>query len=124
MLSERLKQIRKSKGFTQKSVSDSLQMDRSNLANYETGKAKPSFEKLEQLADLYEVSVDYLLGRTDDPTPYKDVNADLDAERDLDDELKKLLKDEELAAFYDFANMDDATKKEIIAFIRFKKGQE
>ncbi|WP_207740820.1 helix-turn-helix domain-containing protein [Alkalibacter mobilis] len=124
MINERLKKIRKSKSLTQRDVALAIGVERATYTQYETGKIKPSIEKINDLADLLEVSIDFLIGRTDDPTPYKDVNADLDAERDLDDELKKLLKDEELAAFYDFANMDEATKKEIIAFIRFKKGQE
>lgn len=124
MLSERLKQLRQNKGYTQDFMSNQLGISRVAYTKYEGGKNSPSPDKLQKLADIFEVSVDYLLGRIDDPTPYRNVDSDLDQERDLDGELEKLLNDEELAAFYDFANMDEATKKEIIQFIKFKKVQE
>lgn len=123
MINDRLKFLRNQLGKTQNDIANYLNISRTAYNNYESGIRVPDNDKLIKLADLYSVSVDYLLGRTDDPTPYRNVDQDLDQERDLDDELKKLLKDEELAAFYDFTNMDEATKKEIINFIKFKKGQ-
>lgn len=124
MINERLRNLRNNAKQTQNDVANYLGISRTAYNNYESGIRVPDNEKLVKLADLYSVSVDYLLGRTDDPVPYKNVDSDLDQEHDFDDELKKLLKDEELAAFYDFANLDEASKKEIIQFIKFKKGQE
>jgi len=122
MFEERLKNARKAKNITQKDISTSLKIDRSTYAGYETGKGKPSFEKLNELADYLDVSVDYLLGRTDDPTPYRDVDSDLDGSPD--EELKQLLSDPDMrVAFLDYSSWSDEDKRELINFIKFKKSQ-
>ena len=59
---EKLTQARKDTGFTQKEVSEELNIPRSTIANYETGRTQPDLETLAKLADFYEVSIDWLLG--------------------------------------------------------------
>lgn len=49
--------------LTQRQVAEALKLDRSSYAYYETGKCQPSLDTLLKLADLYDVSTDYLLGR-------------------------------------------------------------
>ncbi|MFZ7120727.1 MAG: helix-turn-helix domain-containing protein [Eubacteriaceae bacterium] len=117
----KLKNLRIEHNMTQQELGKLLNKSSNNISQYETGKREPDIDTLNKLSTILGTTIDYLTGRTTDPTPYRDVNADLDAERDFDAELKELLKGEEMAAFYDFAAMDDATKKEIIEFIRFKK---
>ena len=63
----RLTNIRRSKGFTQKQVADGIGISEVGLQNYENGKRKPAFDVLISLADFYDVSLDYLVGRSDDP---------------------------------------------------------
>lgn len=63
----RLTNIRRSKGFTQKQVADGIGISEVGLQNYENGRRKPAFDVLIALADFYEVSLDYLVGRSDDP---------------------------------------------------------
>ena len=63
----RLTNIRRSKGFTQKQVADGIGISEVGLQNYENGRRKPAFDVLISLADFYDVSLDYLVGRSDDP---------------------------------------------------------
>lgn len=63
----RLTNIRRSKGFTQKQVADGIGISEVGLQNYENGRRKPAFDILISLADFYDVSLDYLVGRSDDP---------------------------------------------------------
>lgn len=65
-ISEKLKELRIEKNMTQNDVSLSLHIARNTLSQFETGKARPSYEVLVAAADLFGVSIDYLLGREDD----------------------------------------------------------
>ena len=66
--SERLKELRKAKGVTQKHMAEllSLKADRT-YRQYESGEIDPPTSKTQLLADYFEVSIDYLLGRSDKP---------------------------------------------------------
>ena len=66
--SERLIELRKSRGLTQKQVYESVSMSMLGYQRYEYGEREPSFQKLIALADYFDVSLDYLVGRSDDPT--------------------------------------------------------
>jgi repressor LexA len=55
---------REMKGFTQQQVAEALGVDRSTYTKYEIGNIQPDNEKLLQLASIFEVSIDYLLGKT------------------------------------------------------------
>ncbi len=61
----RFKELRKSAGFTQDELANKLGIVKSTVSMYETGKRQPDFEKLEEIADLFNVNMDYLLGRSD-----------------------------------------------------------
>ena len=64
---ERLKMIRKDKGVTQKQTGEAIGSNDRAIRNYEIEARKPEFDALIALADYFEVSLDYLLGRTDNP---------------------------------------------------------
>ena len=72
-LSERLKECRKKKGVKQSEVADRLNVQRQIISYYESGTRKPNLGDLIMLADFYNVSIDYLVGRTDTPTTDKDL---------------------------------------------------
>ncbi len=65
----RLKQLRERSGYTHADLSEMLNIGFSQVYRYESGKADPSSHVLERMAKLFGVSVDYLLGLTDDPIP-------------------------------------------------------
>lgn len=61
----RLKYLRDKYSLTQSSIAEQLSINQSTYANWEAGRKMPDIEKIAQLADIYETSVDLLLGRTD-----------------------------------------------------------
>lgn len=63
MLGRRMKDKRKSLGYTQKEVADRIGIARTTYAMYESESRDPDTKTLENLADFYGVSTDYLLGR-------------------------------------------------------------
>lgn len=66
----RLKELRKNKDLTQLQVQLKTGIDQSNYSKMESGKRKPTSDQAELLSHLFETSVDYIYGFTDDPTPY------------------------------------------------------
>lgn len=65
---ERLKELRFSRNLTQKEIADSVGMAPVAYQRYEYGTREPAYQKLIALADYFDVSLDYLVGRSDDPT--------------------------------------------------------
>ena len=66
-MKDRLKQLRISAGYTQLTVRIKTGIEQSLISKYESGERVPTTENLQILADFYNVSVDYILGRTDNP---------------------------------------------------------
>lgn len=62
---DNLKELRKLNKLTQRQVAERLKISQPSYIRYETGKSEPTLENLVKLADLFDVSVDYLLGRID-----------------------------------------------------------
>lgn len=65
--SERLKYLRKLHMIPQKNLAEYLGISVSAYQYYEAGKNEPNIQKLIMLADLFGVSLDYLVGRTENP---------------------------------------------------------
>lgn len=63
MLAKRLRKLRKEMGISQQELADRLSISRSTLAQYEVNRRVPEFRTLTSLADFFNVSVDYLIGR-------------------------------------------------------------
>lgn len=63
-----LKKLRTSAGMTQEELAKRLGVSRSTIGMYESGSRKPDPAALESIADLFNVDVDYLLGRTQKTT--------------------------------------------------------
>ncbi|MDU3459939.1 helix-turn-helix domain-containing protein [Streptococcus oralis] len=60
---QRLKELRLKRGLTQQQIADLVHINRVTYTNWEKGKREPSFVNLVNLADLLEVSLDWLFGR-------------------------------------------------------------
>ena len=63
-LNIKLAMLRKEHGYTQEQLSDFLDLTRSAISNYELGLNEPSLDTMVAIADLYGVSLDWLMGRT------------------------------------------------------------
>lgn len=64
----RIRELRKAKKVTMKELGNIIGVAESTMSLYETGKRKPDPETLSRLADYFNVSVDYLLGRDEEQT--------------------------------------------------------
>ncbi len=67
-ISERLKQLRISKGVTQKQVAEFLNVAPNSIQRFEYGTNRPSIDSIIKLCTYFNVSADYLLGLSDNPT--------------------------------------------------------
>ncbi|MBR4868131.1 MAG: helix-turn-helix transcriptional regulator [Clostridia bacterium] len=71
MIFPRLKDLREDHDLVQKEVAAYLGIDQRVYSNYETGKRELPTRFVIALADFYNTSADYILGRTNNPTPYQ-----------------------------------------------------
>lgn len=65
---ERLKALRVEAGETQGVLAKAIGVSKTQIVRFEKGEQKPGFENLWALADHFQVSVDYLMGRRDEVT--------------------------------------------------------
>lgn len=63
----RLKELRKKKGMSQLRLATELNTTQNTISRYETGEREPGINELIVIADYFNVSVDYLIGRTENP---------------------------------------------------------
>lgn len=61
----RLKDLRKEKGITQLQLAMELNMSQNTISRYETGERQAGYDELIKIANYFNVSIDYLLGRSD-----------------------------------------------------------
>lgn len=66
-----LKLLRKKNGISQIKMAMDLNLTQNTISQYENGKRNIDNQTLIMIADYFDVSTDYILGRTDDPTFYK-----------------------------------------------------
>lgn len=67
---QRLKEIREDRDLLQKEVADFLEIKQQQYSEYEIGKRLIPINYLSKLADFYNTSIDYLIGKTDERKPY------------------------------------------------------
>ena len=63
----RLKELRKQRGISQVKMAIDLSMSQNTISRYETGAHEADYKTLIKIADYFNVSIDYLLERTDNP---------------------------------------------------------
>jgi transcriptional regulator with XRE-family HTH domain len=117
VLGARLKYLREKKEFSQEEISKELNMARSTYAHYELDKRNPSYDVIKLFADYFKVSIDYLLGHTDDPAPRESLS-------EVDQYKDELHKRPELKILFDTSK--NAKKEDIekaVSYIEFLKKQ-
>ena len=67
----RIKDLREDKDITQKEIADLLHIKQNTYSQYENGQRQIPINVLIALAKFYKTSTDYILGLTDEMTPYK-----------------------------------------------------
>lgn len=78
--SQRLKGLRKDHNMLQKDICKELNISLTGYAGYEQGTVKPSFDVLVKISELFDVSIDYLVGKTD----IKHTQAEADFAKELE----------------------------------------
>ena len=65
MFDERLKALRKEKGLNQSELAKAVNVTQRKISYWETGQLEPDLESLWKLSDYFNVSIDYLIGKSD-----------------------------------------------------------
>jgi len=117
-IGSRLAFLRDQRGLTQEELASSLGISRAALSHYEKNRREPDTETLGKVADLFQVSIDYLVGRTSQS------NVTLDPEvRQFSDRLE--LSDEQLmeqfALTIDGRKLTAEEARRFIAFVRAER---
>lgn len=105
----RIRELRKAKKVTMKELGNMIGVAESTMSLYETGKRKPDPETLSRLADYFNVSVDYLLGRDEGQSQTSPSPADRQR-RDVEAMLRSM-SETDLEKVYDYARFITRDKK-------------
>jgi transcriptional regulator with XRE-family HTH domain len=116
----RLKRLRINKDMTQQDFAEHFDLNKSSISKYEKDKNLPENQLLMEIADYFNVSVDYLLCRTNNPTSLNDAKLKSEGCQDPKEQLDSPLEMKDLMGLFGYALASDEAKKEILDFIKFK----
>lgn len=105
----RIRELRKAKKVTMKELGNMIGVAESTMSLYETGKRKPDPETLSRLADYFNVSVDYLLGR--DEGQSQSSHSPSDRQRRDVEAMLRAMSEADLEKVYDYARFITRDKK-------------
>jgi len=115
---DRIALLREKRGMTQEELSGKLGISRAALSHYETNRREPDIDTLNKIANFFGVSLDYLLGRTNDPSSVLDLEV-----REFIDSLE--LSDEAILKKFsltiDGRKLSVEEAKRFIAFVRAER---
>ncbi len=114
----RIAQLRRARHLTQEEFSSKLGITRAALSHYENNRREPDYETIEAIAEYFQVSIDYILGRTNDP------HSKLDPSIQLFQESLELADEQILEQFdltIDGRKLTVEEAKRFIAFIRAER---
>lgn len=125
MLSERLQHLRKQKDITQEEIAKYIGVTRPAYSAYEGGKRTPDYNTLQKLADYFNVTTDYLLGRTVNPAPPDKITSSISDDSELIEFWDKLKEREDLQIFFkQTKDMSPADIKKIMRIIKAIEDEE
>lgn len=117
--------MRKKHGWTAKEVGKRLGIAESTVSGYENGHRSPPLDLLVRFADLYGVSTDYLLGRTDHPAFIGRANTEnVRVPEPLWGIMRESLPNEEATFLYEFLNAPHAKRRQVMRYRRFLQLEE
>lgn len=105
IFSEQLRKLRNKKDLSQKKLAENLFVSQQTVAKWETDQATPNPETLIKIADFFNVTVDYLVGKR---TTVEDNH----------------LNDFQFALYGEVKELSEGQKKDVLNFIKFIKSQE
>lgn len=114
-----LREIRNRQKLSMKSLGNEIGVSESTISLYETGKRQPDNDTLKKLCDYFNVSADYLLGRTDVPyvDPYALTSKD---DRDIAKDLTRMMEclEDQNELMFDGDPLSNEAKASILAAMR------
>lgn len=117
----RIAHMREQRGWTQEQTSHLLGISRAALSHYEKNRREPDTETLTKFADLYNVTIDFLVGRTN----RQDQELDSDIRELVDQSDQVELSEEEITKKFNFTidgmELTPDEAKRFIAFIRAER---
>jgi len=121
--SNRLKFLRKENDLYQKELAEKIGVSRTTITQYENGAREPNYETLKKLANFFEVSIDYLLGNTNQRRSAVKREAAFFEDKKLLEAYENLKHRKDLQMmFKETMDLNPSTVKQIIEIIRtFKK---
>ncbi|MGM0875607.1 MAG: helix-turn-helix domain-containing protein [Bacillota bacterium] len=118
MILNRLTTLRKGKKWSLQYTADRLGIAKSTYAGYESGHRRPSLEAIKLMADLFDTSTDYILGRVDHPT------FQLEEDTTKSVQFMELTDLPNLELAVDGTSLSVEEMQQFIAFIRAKRELE
>jgi transcriptional regulator with XRE-family HTH domain len=113
-LKDNLRFLRRKAGLTQAELAKKLHIKQYNISDYEIGRIEPNINTLINFAEVFNVSIDFLVGRkskTDDKT---------DIENNVDNYINQMQIDKHLIAINDsIKDLDDDKKKKVSDTVKF-----
>lgn len=104
MFFEKLKELREEKNYSQKFLASLLGLSANIICEYEKGRSQPNIETLTKLADIFNCSIDYIVGREDDFGIIKSSSTVPE------------LRPEEKQLLLDFNKLSDTNKYKVIGY--------
>ncbi|WP_242986528.1 helix-turn-helix domain-containing protein [Vallitalea guaymasensis] len=115
MFVKRLRQLREDRGLKQKDIAKLLNITTSAYGYYEQGKRNLDMNTLKTLSDYYNVSTDYMLGRTDIPVPIETFLQDKQVDEKLNDLIEEISNSKNLK--FNNKQMNTQTRNFLIKMI-------
>lgn len=117
-IGQRLRELRIKKKMTAIELSQQMSVDKSTISKWESDNRSPDAESLKKLAEVLNVSTDYLLGKTDDPRPFP-----VEDTRSIEERWKDPTNDFLYAMYGEVQNLTDEQKEEILNFVDYLKSK-
>jgi HTH-type transcriptional regulator, competence development regulator len=116
VLGDRLRRLRLEKKLTQEELGKKINVTKVSISGYENGNRTPDTETLQKLADFFNVTTDYLLGRTDNPNPPENDDKELGTLA----KINQLIKEYgiEQMGFFDIEKWKSLSEEEIEEIIK------
>jgi len=125
MIGERIRKLRKLNDLSQKELGEKLGISESTISNYEANVRQPRVERIKKMADLFDVSTDYLLDYDMDNPELRAIEAAIADEPGLVDLFEKLKKRDDLKRmFKETKDLPPETVRKVIEIIRVMEERE
>lgn len=112
MFDVRLRELRENRELTQKDLANHLNLTQSTIAYYESGRKLPTTDNLLSIAKFFDVSTDFLLGRTSDKT-FPDTGGHSTVYEDPNYQFASLTNDQNRFLYY-FDRLESENKEYIV----------